>query len=185
VVAILAGALGVGLLLRFVDPRVTTVTLALAGAMLLVLSLPLLGSMEDVLGLRVFLRGVPILADLSRPLIDEIAPRFETVNVPAGTDIVREGEPGDRLYIVRHGEVEVRVGNHVVRKLGPAGYFGEVALLRSVPRTASVRTRTPTQLYSLDRAAFQTLLHQADDLEPRLTGRAATQYVYASPLMPR
>jgi MFS family permease len=184
VVAMLVGALAVGPLLRLVDPRVATLSFALAGGVLLLLSLPRLRSLEDTLDLRVFLRGVPLLAGLSRPLLDELAPHFETVSFPAGADIVREGEPGDRLYIIRDGEVEVSVGTRVVRRLGTAAHFGEVALLRGVPRTASVRALAPTELYSLDRAAFRRLMRAVNGLEPRLTHTAEAAYLYAnSPLL--
>src|SRR5207245_2689994 len=123
-----------------------------------------LRSLDNVLGVRVFLRGISLLAGLSRPLLDELATRFQSVTFPAETTIVREGEPGDRFFIVHTGEVEVLMEGRPVRTLGPAAYFGEVALLHDIPRTASVRARVPTQLFSLDRSAFQDLLARADDV---------------------
>jgi MFS family permease len=186
VVATLVGALVVGPLLRLTGPRVATLCFAGAGFALLLLSVPVLRSLEGVLGLRVFLRGVPMLAGLSRSLLDELAPRFEIGAVAAGDVIVREGEPGDKLYIIRRGEVQVSIAGRIVRKLGPAGYFGEVALLQSVPRTASVRASAPTEFYTLDRDTFQTLVQQANGLESQLAHRLQTQYIYADPSsMPR
>jgi MFS family permease len=184
VVATLVGALVVGPLLRLTGPRVATLCFACAGFALLLLSLPILRSLEEVLGLRVFLRGVPMLAGLSRSVLDELAPRFETGAVAAGDVIVREGEPGDRLYIIRRGEVQVSIDGHIVRKLGPAGYFGEIALLRSIPRTASVHASAPTEFYTLDRETFQALVQQASDLGPQLAHRLDTLYVYAVPSSP-
>ena len=185
VAAMLVGALGAGPLLQLVGPRGATLAFALAGALLLLLALPRLRSLEDALGVRAFLRGVPLLTDLPRPLLDELAPLFEAVHVPAGEPVVREGEPGDRLYIIRRWEVEASVGGQVVRRLGPAGYFGEVALLHRVPRTASVRACAPLDLFSLDGAVFQTLLHRSGDLHPRLVRDADARYLYAptSPLL--
>lgn len=177
--AMLAGALGAGPLVRFAGPRGATLLFALAGGALLLLSLPLLGRLEDVLGVRVFLRGVPILDGLSRPLLDDLATRFDTVTYPPGKSIVREGEPGDTLYIIRQGEVDVLIGDRVMRRLGPGGYFGEVALLHRVPRTATVRASTAVTLYSLDRSAFQELLQRAEGLEPRLVSEANAHYRYS------
>jgi MFS family permease len=179
VLATLTGALLAGPLLRVADPRLAAVVYGLAAGLLLLLSLPRLRALDDVLGLRVFLRTVPLLAELSRPLLDELATRFEPISVPPGAPIVSEGEPGDRFYIVRTGEVEVVVGGRPVRKLGPAAYFGELALLHAVPRTASVRASAPTQLFSLDRAAFQELLQRDGEMGSRLAQGAERQYEYA------
>lgn len=184
VIATLAGALVVGPLLHFADPRLATLCFAGAGAILLLGSLPLLRSLEDVLGLRVFLRGVPLLAGLSRQLLDELAPRFESGSASPGEPIVREGEPGDSLYIIRRGEVEVSLAGRIVRRLGPAGYFGELALLHNVPRTATVHARSPVEFYRVDRDSFQTLLRQIEGLEPRLHQQASTRYVYTPSTLP-
>ncbi|HEX6506969.1 MAG TPA: cyclic nucleotide-binding domain-containing protein, partial [Chloroflexota bacterium] len=179
VVATLLGALTVGPLLRLTSPRGATLAFAFAGAVLLLVSLPLLRGLEDVLGLRVFLRSVPLLAELPRSLLDELAPRFDAVTFPAGAAIIQEGEPGDRFYVIRDGEVVVSIGGHVIRTLGPAAYFGEVALLRDVPRTASVSASSEAQLYSLDRAGFDALMRRTDGLWTSLARRADRHYTYA------
>lgn len=179
VAAMLVGALAAGPLLRFLGPRGATLTFALAGGLVLLLALPLFRPLERVLAIRVFLRRVPLLEGLSRQYLDDLAPSVEVMRVPAGTVIVREGEPGDRLYIIQSGEVEVSVAGQVVRTVGPADYFGEVALLRDVPRTASVRASRPAALCVMDRSAFQWLLRHAGEIEPRLAGGTAAGYVYA------
>jgi hypothetical protein len=176
--AMLIGALVAGPLVRMAGPRGATISFALAGGLLLVLSLPRLRRLEDVLGVRIFLRGVPMLANLARPLLDDLAPSFEVVTYAAGALVVREGDPGDRLYIVHAGTVEISVKGRLVRRLGPGSYFGEVALLRPVPRTASVRASTPVSLYALDRAAFEDLLRRDRALEPRLVTEARAEYHY-------
>jgi CRP-like cAMP-binding protein len=134
-----------------------------------------------MLGVRIFLRGIPLLAPLSRHMLDEVAARLHREHVPAQTVIVREGEPGDRLYIVYSGEVEV-VGRDpwghevTIATQGKATYFGEIALLRAGPRTATVRARGPVTLYSLSRADFQELLRRAHEVRGRMTSTAADRY---------
>ena len=79
----------------------------------------------------------------------------------AGEVIFREGDRGDRLYVVVDGEVEVvrhvRRGELPVQRLGPGECFGEIALVSDRPRTATVSSRTPVNVLTMDRDAFQAL----------------------------
>lgn len=184
VVATLTGAVIAGPLVRLVGVRETTAAIGILGALLLLVSLPWLRSLEDVLGVRIFLRAVPLLSDLPRPLLDDLAPRFESESVAQGAAIVREEERGDKLYIIKSGAVDVSVKGRWLRRIGPQGYFGEVALLRNVPRTASVSACAPTDLYSLDRQAFQQLLRLAGQVESRLD-REVERYVLPATALPQ
>jgi CRP-like cAMP-binding protein len=75
--------------------------------------------------------------------------------------IIRQGETGDAFYAIRSGQVEVLKDQKVVGTLGPGGYFGEVALLLDVPRTASVRATTPVRAFRLDREGFDKLIRDS------------------------
>jgi CRP-like cAMP-binding protein len=86
-----------------------------------------------------------VLEGLARSLIP--------VHVAAGETIFRAGDEGDRFYVVAAGQVEIDLeGGAKVE--GPGGSFGEIALLRDVPRTASVRARTDADLLALERSEF-------------------------------
>jgi MFS family permease len=100
------------------------------------------------------LRGNPIFAPLPAPTLEQLADRLQEVRVPAGDVIVRQGEPGDRFYLIEAGTVDVAVDGRPAHELGPGDGFGEIALLRNVPRTATVTARTDAVLYALERDAF-------------------------------
>jgi MFS family permease len=100
------------------------------------------------------LRGNAIFAPLPAPALEQLADRLEEVRVAAGDVIVRQGEPGDLFYLIEDGTVDVAVDGRPPRQLGRGESFGEIALLRNVPRTATVTARTDAVLYSLDRDAF-------------------------------
>jgi Cyclic nucleotide-binding domain/Major Facilitator Superfamily len=100
------------------------------------------------------LRAIPMFAPLAPPTIERLAANLRPVEVAAGAWIIREGERGDRFYIVEDGEVEVEIGGHAVRSQGPGSSFGEIALLRDVPRTASVRAASDVRLLGLERDVF-------------------------------
>jgi putative peptide zinc metalloprotease protein len=76
-------------------------------------------------------------------------------------DVVKAGEQGDAYYVVGSGHLMVVEDDRVIRDLGPGDYFGEVALLLDVPRTATVRSKTPARLFVLDRAAFNKVIASA------------------------
>ena len=100
------------------------------------------------------LRGVPIFAPLSAPVLEGLAARLVRVDAPTGTTVIREGDTGDRFYVLADGRVEVSVAGRAVDAHGPGGFFGEVALLRDVPRTATVTATTDVRLFALERADF-------------------------------
>jgi len=100
------------------------------------------------------LRGVPMLAPLPLDVLEQVASELIAVRYGAGSVVIRQGEPGDRFYILAEGSADVSVDGHVVSQMQPGDSFGEIALLRDVPRTASVTTRGNVLAYALERDAF-------------------------------
>lgn len=102
------------------------------------------------------LRRIPIFAPLPAPVIEHLAGSLEPASVGAGAVVFRQGEPGEGFFVVAAGEVDVVADGRALATVGAGGYFGEIALLRDVPRTATVRARTATELFELDRDEFIT-----------------------------
>ena len=95
-----------------------------------------------------------MFAPLPIARLEELAMARHARPRPAGETIIREGEPGDRFYVIAEGEVDVTEGGRF-RRTEPAGdCFGEIALLREVPRTATVIARTDVDLLALEREEF-------------------------------
>jgi MFS family permease len=96
---------------------------------------------------------VPMFAPLPIVAKEYLAATLASVSVAAGEVVIREGEVGDRFYIVDHGQLEV-VGPGVQATAGAGDYFGEIALIRDVPRTATVTAVADSQLYAMERSDF-------------------------------
>ena len=100
------------------------------------------------------LRGIPIFAPLPLVTLEQLASRLSPVRVAAGDNVFHRGDPGDRFYVIGEGEVAVALDGRPPVTLGRGAYFGEIALLRDVPRTATVTARTKVELYALERDVF-------------------------------
>jgi MFS family permease len=152
------GALVAPLLLYLLGTRGA---LIVAGALLPLLVLPAwptLAAIDRAARIPVeqleLLRSNAIFAPLPPATLEQLADALEEVRVAPGEEVVRQGEHGDRFYLVRDGTLEVLVDGRPAQWLGPRDSFGEIALLRDVPRTATVRATTDAELYALGRTEF-------------------------------
>ncbi len=100
------------------------------------------------------LHGASALRGLDMASLEDVAARTRKVQLPAGTDVIRFGEPGDDFYVIEDGEAEVLIAGFRVALLARGAGFGERALLRSTTRAATVATLTPVTLYAIDRLSF-------------------------------
>jgi hypothetical protein len=100
------------------------------------------------------LRSLPLFGDLPVPAIEGLAAALQPVTLEAGAVLIREGEPGDAYYAVAGGELEVSQEGRFLRVCGRGEGVGEIALLRDIPRTATVTARTPSMVYALGREPF-------------------------------
>ena len=100
------------------------------------------------------IRADPLFAPLSMAIVEQLAGELESTAFEDGAWLMREGESGDRYYLIASGRVRVTREGNPMRELGRGEGVGEIALLRDVPRTASVRAVGPVETLALERGAF-------------------------------
>ena len=96
----------------------------------------------------------PVFAHLAAPALSRLALSLHEIVLPQGQTVIIEGEYGDRYYLIAGGTVNVIVGGELMRTMGPGESFGEIALLRDVPRTATVTCASEVELYAVERDDF-------------------------------
>lgn len=100
------------------------------------------------------LRTVPLFASLPPPVLEGLAGALQERKLLAGAVLLREGEPGQHYFIIGSGNLEVSQAGRKLRQLGTGRAVGEIALLRDIPRTATVTATAPSTVYQLDRDPF-------------------------------
>ena len=104
------------------------------------------------------LRSLALFQPLAPPVLERLSWNLIPVEASAGTVVITEGDAGDRFYIIEEGRAEVSVSGAPLATLGPGDYFGEIALLRDVPRTATVTAEGDLRLLALERDEFLAAL---------------------------
>jgi len=121
-------------------------------------ALPRLRRIDDISLVPVrqlaLLRGVPMFTGLPVTTIEQLAASLVPIRFDAGEVLMREGETGDRFFVVDEGTADVTLGGRSLRSIGPGDHVGEIALLRGVPRTATVVATSDLRAFSLDSASF-------------------------------
>jgi MFS family permease len=177
-----AGAGGVGALAAppLIDWLGTPGSLALVGGVFAatgVLAWPRLAHLdagqEDATRVRELLRAVPFLAPLPLPRLERLVRYARPLDIPAGETIVCKGEPGEDFFVIERGTVTIV--EHECQQ-GTGDGFGEIALLRDIPRTATVRAATDVRLRALNRVPFLAAI--TDDAEVySLTDSVVEEYL--------
>src|SRR6266705_278136 len=102
------------------------------------------------------LRSLPLFAELPAPAIEGLAAALRPVRLEAGAVLIRQGDPGDGYFAIAAGELDAEQDGRFLGRYGRGDGVGEIALLRAVPRTATVTAHTAATVYRLDRDLFLT-----------------------------
>jgi len=107
---------------------------------------------------------VPLFSGLNGKHLRSISDKGRRVSFGPGEKIVRKGEPGDGLYLILEGDVEVRSGNRVLATIGKNNFFGEIALLDKKPRSADIVAMSPTTCFLITANSFERAIQK----EPKI-----------------
>jgi MFS family permease len=147
------GAIAASVVVHRAGVGTALVTIGLLCPILAVASWRRLRGMDQSIGVRDhdidLLRTVAMFTVLPLPAVEQLARGLESVEVPAGHDVFRQGDIGNHYFVIESGEADVIGDGEVVASLGPGVGFGEIALLRSIRRTATVRATSALRLKAL------------------------------------
>lgn len=113
-------------------------------------------------------KRVPLFASVSKKGLRQIVSAASEVDVPAGTQLVAQGEHGRELYVILRGAAEVKVSGRKVSELTPGDFFGELAFLHPAPRSATVTARTDMRVMVLDSRSMEVIVEREPAIARRL-----------------
>lgn len=157
------GAVVTPLVLHFITLKLALILFGCICPSLFVLSLPRLRAMDRFLEkqdqLVTYLQSVQLFSGLPFSTLQDLSARMKIESAAAGREVIRQGEPGDSFYIIKEGTAEVLGHNRVIAHLKPGDFFGEIALLRDIPRTATVHAQSDLTLYVLHKTDFIPIIN--------------------------
>ena len=129
---------------------------------------------EQAAARKAVLHGVDFLSELEGATLEHLAEMSRTALYAPGELILRTGEPGDEMFIIRHGETAILIEGPdrkmvEVARLGPGQFFGEMSLLAGEPRSATVQATSPCELLVIGKAAFGRILMESPTLAERVS----------------
>ena len=121
------------------------------------------------------LKKIPLFEGVSNADLRRIAESARERRFDPGAAIVSAGEPGHGFYLILDGRLEVKKGDRTIATLGPGDYFGELALIREAPRSATVVAKDPTTCLALTRWDFKGIVVANPSIAIRLLETVANR----------
>jgi CRP/FNR family transcriptional regulator, cyclic AMP receptor protein len=114
------------------------------------------------------LARAPLFSELSKDELAQLAKATEDLDVEAGRVLCREGELAQEFFVIIEGEAEVTKNGQHLRTLSDGDFFGEIALIVDIPRTATVTATSPLRFFVLSRQSFWSMLDQMPGVERKI-----------------
>lgn len=119
------------------------------------------------------LESVPLFAGCSKKELGEVALIADELDLKEGRTLITEGERGREFFVLVQGTATVTRGGRKVRELGPGSFFGEIALVSDVPRTATVVAASPVRVLVVTDRAFTRLMQRVPSIAIKVLGALA------------
>lgn len=114
------------------------------------------------------IKRVPLFSELGRKELDEVASIADEIDLSEGKELTVEGQAGREFMVIIEGDATVRKGGEEVNRLGAGDFFGEIALVRQQPRTATVIAQSPIRALVITDRSFRTLLDRSPTIEEKV-----------------
>ena len=114
------------------------------------------------------IKGVPLFSELGRKELDEVASIADEIDLAEGKELTVEGQPGREFMVIVEGDATVRKGGEEINRLTAGDFFGEIALVRQQPRSATVIAETPIRALVITDRSFRTLLDHSPGIEDKV-----------------
>src|SRR5688500_13417943 len=111
------------------------------------------------------MKRAPLFAHCSKRELAEVATIADELDLPAGRELIREGQRGREFFVLLEGEADVTQDGKEIATMKPGDFFGEIALVSDAPRTATVRSKTPVRVLVVTDRSFRTLLEHAPSIQ--------------------
>ena len=121
------------------------------------------------------IKGVPLFSECSRKQLNEIAGIADEIDLREGKELTQEGRPGREFFVLVDGTADVKKGSRRVNRLGPGDFFGEIALVRQTPRTATVVATSPVRALVITDRSFRALLEHQPEIQSKVMSALAAR----------
>ena len=110
------------------------------------------------------IKGVPLFSKLSKKGLEEVAHIADELDLPEGKEMAEEGDRGREFFVLLEGEADVTKGGQSINTMREGDFFGEIALVTKMPRTASVTATTPVRVLVITERDFGALLKHSPEV---------------------
>jgi CRP/FNR family cyclic AMP-dependent transcriptional regulator len=121
------------------------------------------------------IKRVPLFAECSRKELNEVAGIADEIDLREGKELTKQGRPGREFFVLVDGSADVNKGNRRVNRLGPGDFFGEISLVRQVPRTATVTATSPVRALVITDRSFRSLLEHQPGIQAKVLSALAAR----------